>query len=154
MQKWHQRMLNMAIEAATWSKDRSTKVGAALFRDRHLICTGFNGFPRGVDDDVISRHQKPTKYRFTKHAEENAILCAARLGIQTEGAHMIITAHPCCGCMASIIQAGIKRVICPPPWDDPDDTFGFAEAVLMAEEAKVEMLYFDPKAPHFPSRGE
>lgn len=153
MKKWHRRMLNMAVEAASWSKDPNTHVGAVIFRDRQVVSTGFNGFPRGVEDASHRLHDRDVKRRFTKHAEENAILCAADRGAATHGAHIIVTAHPCAGCMGSIIQAGIKRVICPYPWNDDEDIYSFGIAQIMAEEARVELVYFDADS-IVPERGE
>ena len=46
-EKWHRRFLRLAAEIAEFSKDPSTKVGCILVRDRRIISTGYNGFPRG-----------------------------------------------------------------------------------------------------------
>ncbi|MCW8836697.1 MAG: CMP deaminase, partial [Rhodospirillales bacterium] len=76
--KWHVRFLQLAHQIASWSKDRSTKVGAVLVRpDRTPAPYGYNGFPRQVDDDIDDRHSRPDKYDWTEHAERNAIYNAA-----------------------------------------------------------------------------
>ena len=63
--KWDQRFLRLALEIASWSKDESTKVGSVVVGPkREIRSTGYNGIPRGVDDDVAARHERPLKYSF------------------------------------------------------------------------------------------
>lgn len=95
------------------SKDRSTKVGAVALDDAMVIKgSGYNGFPRGVDDYRDERHERPAKYRWTVHAEMNVIAQAARPVL--EGTTLILTSlHPCAICAGMLIQAGVKRVVAP-----------------------------------------
>jgi dCMP deaminase len=111
--KWHRRFVDMAQTVAAWSKDRSTKVGAVIVRERTLLSTGFNGFPVGVNDDVEERHGRPAKYLYTEHAERNAILQAAKFGIRLDGTTMYMNyaPYPCADCTRAVIQSGIKRII-------------------------------------------
>jgi dCMP deaminase len=110
--KWHVRFLRLAHEIASWSKDRSTKVGAVVVRpDRTPGPYGYNGFPRQVNDNVDRRHQRPDKYDWTEHAERNAIYNAARIGTALEGCTMYVTHFPCVDCTRAIIQVGIERVV-------------------------------------------
>ena len=51
-EKWDRRFLDLAAHISTWSKDPSTKVGCVVVgEDREIRSTGFNGFPRGIEDD-------------------------------------------------------------------------------------------------------
>ena len=107
------------------SKDRSTQVGAVVLDDDfNLRISGYNGMPRGVNDDVDSRHERPAKYKWTSHAEENCVAQAARTGTALNGCTILVTSlFPCTGCSRMIIQAGIKRVLAPAKpdnarWDD------------------------------------
>jgi dCMP deaminase len=111
--KWDNRFMSLAREIATWSKDRSTKIGAVLVGpNKEIRSTGYNGFPRMVEDSVEERHQRPTKYFFTEHAERNIIYHAARTGVSTEGCIIYVCGRPpCADCARAIIQAGIKEVI-------------------------------------------
>lgn len=97
------------------SKDRSTKVGCIVIDDDFNIrSSGYNGFPRGVDDDLDYRHERPMKYKFSSHAEENAIAQAARVGVSVKGCTLLLTSlHPCASCARMIIQSGINRVVAP-----------------------------------------
>lgn len=111
---WHEFFIKMAELTAMKSKDRSTKIGAVIVGANHeVLGVGFNGFPRGVDDDVDERHGRPAKYAFTEHAERNAIYNAARNGIRTEGAWMYFNTnpYPCQDCARAVIQAGIAVVV-------------------------------------------
>lgn len=107
---WHDYFMNMAILASSRSKDRSTKVGALIVNDRVIVSTGYNGFPRGVNDDIEERHTRPLKYEYTSHAEENAILNAARIGAKVAGSDIYVTWNPCARCSRAIIQSQIKTV--------------------------------------------
>lgn len=102
--------MGFAQHAALRSKD-STKVGAVLVgRADEVMLTGYNGPPRGVQD-TPDRFERPRKYLFASHAEQNIIAFAARRGICTEGCTLYVTHHPCSACARSIIQAGITRVV-------------------------------------------
>lgn len=109
MTTWHTRGFKLAELVASWSKDPSTKVGAAIIRpDKTIASVGYNGFPRGVNDDPDKYADRPTKYMRTVHAEVNAILSAHS---SVRGCTLYVTPlHPCSNCAAIIIQAGIKEV--------------------------------------------
>jgi len=110
MTTWPAYFMGFAAHAATKSKD-TTKVGCILVGpDRETIGTGFNGLPRGVAD-LPERMERPAKYLWTSHAEENAIATAARNGHRTKGATAYVTHHPCARCARSLIQAGIACVV-------------------------------------------
>lgn len=136
---WDARWLELATLIASWSKDRSTKVGCVVIGGGNQILTGgYNGFPRGVNDDVDDRHERPAKYKWTEHAERNAIYNAARYGIALAGTMIYIPWYPCTDCARGIIQAGIKTVIAvKPDWDDPRWGPDFLISEEMMSEAGV-----------------
>ncbi|WP_245263334.1 deoxycytidylate deaminase [Azorhizobium doebereinerae] len=106
----HEYFMGFAAHAATRSKD-TTKVGAALVGpDGELRLTGYNGPPKGVKD-TPDRFERPRKYLFSSHAEQNVIAFAARQGIRTADCTLYVTHHPCSSCARSIIQAGIVCVV-------------------------------------------
>ncbi|MGD9639398.1 MAG: cytidine/deoxycytidylate deaminase family protein [Alphaproteobacteria bacterium] len=110
--KWHKRFLEAANLFASWSKDRSTKVGAVVVGSKKEIrAIGYNGFPRGVDDDIDARHERPIKYEYTEHAERNAIYNACYTGTSLDGCTIYVTHLPCADCARAIIQSGIKTVV-------------------------------------------
>lgn len=102
----------IAEAAANFSLDRGTKVGAvALDENMNVLCIGYNGFPRGVVHKE-DRFDRPLKYKYTAHAEENLVAQAAYTGTSLKGATVIVTSlFPCTTCTRLLIQAGVKRVI-------------------------------------------
>ena len=109
---WDERFMQLALHIAGWSKDRSTKVGAVIVGDDHILrAIGYNGFPRGVDDEAEDRHERPLKYRWTEHAERNAIYNAARIGVSLDDCTMYVAWFPCMDCARAIVQAGIARLV-------------------------------------------
>jgi len=112
--KWYKYFVEMADLVASKSKDESTKVGAVIIDDDYtVISTGYNGLPRGVNDNDPGRQTRPIKYMFFEHAERNAIYNAARNGHPLKGSTMILNFEPCpcADCTRAVIQSGIKRVV-------------------------------------------
>lgn len=107
--KWLKRLLKMAKEVASWSKDDSTKVGAVITTaDGSPVSWGFNGMPMGINDDVPARLERPIKYKWMCHAERNAMDLAPQ---SLDGCIMFVTFSPCANCAQSIIQRKIKTVV-------------------------------------------
>lgn len=145
---WNDRWMDLAQLVSTWSKDASRKTGAVIVDDRNvLVAVGWNGFPRGVDDDKAERHERPAKYWWTEHAERNAIYDAAAKGISTRDCKIIISWYPCADCARAIIQAGIGIVIAvEPDWDDPKWSADFAVVKQMFAEAGIFSLFLENRA--------
>jgi len=112
--KWNEYFFKMCEFVAQKSKDPNTKVGCVIVGpDKEIRSTGFNGFPRGVKDDVIlvpKRYERPEKYQWTEHSEQNAICAAAKMGTSLDECDIYVTWMPCVTCAKSIIQCGIKNV--------------------------------------------
>lgn len=149
MTDWNVRFVDLARLVGSWSKDRSRKVGAVIAGfNREILSVGYNGFPRGVNDDVEERHQRPAKYLWTEHAERNAIYNAARRGVELEGATIYLPWYPCMDCARAIVQVGISDVVAvEPDWNDP--TFGkdFALVKELFSEADVWVTFVEGEAP-------
>lgn len=112
--KWDVRFLELALHIARWSKDPSTQVGCVVVGpDREVRSTGFNGFPRGIDDSDDRLTDRDLKYPLICHAEENAIMHAARIGVALKDCRAYVTWPPCTRCARSLIQAGVREVIYP-----------------------------------------
>jgi dCMP deaminase len=119
--KWDIRFLELAKHISGWSKDPSTKVGCVVVgEDRETRSTGFNGFPRGISDDIDRLTDRSQKYPLICHAEENAIMHAARIGISLKGSTAFVTWPPCSRCARSLIQAGIKEIVYPEAKEIPE----------------------------------
>ena len=96
------------------SKDKHTQIGAVIVgKDGEIVSTGYNSFPRGLDDGLDFRQERPEKYYWFEHAERNAIYNAARIGVSTKGTTMYLSCGlPCADCARGIINSGIKRIFC------------------------------------------
>lgn len=142
---WHQRFMQMAELVSKWSKDPSTKVGCVLIKERRIISTGFNGFPKGINDDINRLMDREEKYELTIHAETNAIITAAIHGVSTNGCSAYITMHPCSRCAAALINAGIKNVYVK-SWDTVPSRWieNFILSSKLLEEAGVPLVSIDP----------
>ena len=152
--KWHYRFLEMAALIATWSKELNTRVGCVIVDNkRRVIATGYNGFPRGVIDDlevINDPAYRDQKLAMTLHAEENALLVAGR---NAEGCTAYITHPPCSLCMARLIQSGIKRVIYSKLVDDSfKDRWSESvnKSYVMARQSGVELAEFMIDVPREP----
>lgn len=122
--RWNTRFMALAKHIATWSKDPSRRIGAVLVDENsRVIGTGYNGFPKGVEDlherlhpeipDDVCRDCNNIKYKMVAHAELNAILNSPINAIN-RGEKCTLYVYglpPCPDCTKVIIQAGIKHVI-------------------------------------------
>lgn len=146
---WNLRFMKLADHIAQWSKDRSSRVGAVIVVDKNPISMGYNGFPRGCDDDIDERHDRPIKYSWVLHAEENAIVNAARNGQRTLGSDMYVNWFPCSRCAGEIVNAGIKRIFCDkePDWSLND--IWITDQIIAKQkldEGGVEIIYMNFEA--------
>lgn len=138
MTDWDWRFLDLASHVAGWSKDPSTKVGAVIVNDkRQVLGMGYNGFPRGVDDDFHRYEDRETKLMLVAHAERNAL---DNTFTDSEGATLYSTLFPCTDCAKGIIQRGIKRVVTTNPSETQYQRFNCKFSKLMFEEAGVELV--------------
>lgn len=139
---WDSYFMGIARLVAGRSTCLRRSVGAVLVRDKHILATGYNGAPRGLahcaelggcyrDQHGIPSGQRHEVCRGA-HAEQNAIAQAARFGVETDGATLYITNHPCVICAKILINAGIARIVYAEGY--PDE---LAAAIL--EEAKLKL---------------
>ena len=138
--KWDKRLLGLSQTISEWSQDPSTKVGAVIAsEDNRILSVGYNGFPKGVDDDVERYKDRPLKLKLVCHAERNALDNAH---FDVSGATLYSTLFPCNECAKSVIQRGIVRVVTPRP-NMEDNRFNWEEAILMYKEANIKILFID-----------
>ena len=109
--KWDLRFLDLARRISTWSKDPSRQIGAIAVKNRNVIAQGYNGFPRGIDDNERYDNRE-LKYKYVVHAEMNCIYNANYHNQSLKGSTMYIVGLPVCHeCAKGIIQAGVVRVV-------------------------------------------
>lgn len=136
---WDTYFIDIADAVRRKSKDTSTQVGAVIVgHDKQIVSTGFNGFPRGIDETDPARWERPIKYQYVEHAERNAIYNAARTGVSLTGCTLYLVGMgppcvPCTECAKAVIQSGITRVVgkaykpLPESWNDDLE---FASALM------------------------
>jgi len=131
---------------ATCNRGRS---GCVIVKDKRIMTTGYVGAPSGLPhcDDVghdmrkvFDNNGNVTQHCVrTLHAEQNAIIQAARFGIPLEGATLFCKMTPCRTCAMMIINAGIKRVVCEKRYHADED------AIEMFKQAHVKLVIMNDK---------
>lgn len=119
---WDQYFLSIVkVVGERGTCDRG-RAGCVIVKDKRILCTGYAGSPINTQhcDDVghemhtvihADGHESRHCIR-TAHAEQNAIVAAARFGVGLEGGVLYCNMTPCYACAKMIINAGIKRVVC------------------------------------------
>lgn len=136
----------MAITAQVAERATCTrrKIGAVLVKDKRILATGYNGAPSGLlhcDVAGCLREQRAipsgTQHELCRgiHAEQNAVIQAARHGTAIEGSTVYCTHQPCVLCAKILINAGVQRIVYREPYPD-------ALAAEMLDEAGVEVLRY------------
>jgi dCMP deaminase len=145
VQSWDEYFMRLAHHAATRSKDQSTQVGCVIVGpDNEIRSTGYNSFPRGINDHMPERQERPEKYLFFEHAERNSIYNAARCGTPLKGCRIYLPWLPCMDCARGIVQVGIIEVVVEsreplnPRWKDQ-----FGKALTLFSEAGVKVRFLE-----------
>ncbi|MCZ6747349.1 MAG: cytidine/deoxycytidylate deaminase family protein [Acidobacteria bacterium] len=108
---WHDYFMNIARQAATRSTCDRKNVGAVIVRDRTILSTGYNGSIRGMPHcDEVGHLMEGGHCIATIHAETNAILQAAKNGVNINQAEIYTTASPCWNCFKMVVNAGIRCI--------------------------------------------
>jgi len=146
---WDQYFIDITHLVATRSTCLRRQVGALLVKDRNILATGYNGTPSGIThcEDVgclRDRLQVPSGERHELcrglHAEQNAIIQAARHGVNIDGATLYCTTMPCIICTKMLINAGIRRIV----YEE-----GYADQLAreMVAEAQIAVDQFQRQTP-------
>ena len=108
--------VGVAEAFAVHSKNPKRRIGAIILRpDLTFVSAGWNDLARRVAHSA-ERYEQPLKDFYCVHAELNAILNAARIGVSTDRCHMLVTGlAPCANCANAIVQAGIRQIWFPDP---------------------------------------
>lgn len=145
--KWDGRFMALCNHIAQWTEDRNFSVGAVIVGpDLEIRSTGYNGFPRGVNDAEESRYNRKSgeKFFWFEHGERNAIYNAARMGVPINGCTLYVNRFPCSDCARAIIQSGIGRVVCPAkPLNDGALDHSFDVSETMLSEAAMSISLFN-----------
>jgi len=108
---WKDYFMNIAREVATRSTCERKHVGAVIVREKTILSTGYNGSIKGLPHcDEVGCEMVDGHCVRTTHAEANAIVQAAKNGIQINQSEIYVTASPCYDCFKLIANAGIKII--------------------------------------------
>ncbi|MBR2700275.1 MAG: cytidine/deoxycytidylate deaminase family protein [Clostridia bacterium] len=123
MDKWDRRFMELAGVIAGWAScyKQNRKIGAVIVKNKRIVTTGYNGAPAGIrtcverGECLREKLGIPSGTRheicYAVHAEQNAIIQAARLGSSIDGATLYCTHQPCVLCAKMIVNSGIRRVV-------------------------------------------
>ena len=148
--KWDRRFMEMAQLISTWAScyQADRKIGAVIVKDKRIMTTGYNGAPAGVRTCVERGEclrkklgvESGTRQElcYAVHAEQNAIIQAAKLGVSIDGATLYCTHQPCILCAKMIVNAGIRRVVYEHGYPDPFSLEILSEAGVVVERFEVE----------------
>lgn len=143
---WDQYFMDITRLVATRSTCMRRQVGAVLVKDRNILATGYNGVPSGIShcESTGCLREKlnvPSGERHELcrglHAEQNAIIQAARHGINIDGSTLYCTTMPCIICTKMLINAGITKVV----YGE-----GYADELAreMISETGIAVVHFSP----------
>ncbi len=123
MDKWDARFMELAEVISGWAScyQPDRKIGAVIVKNKRIVTTGYNGAPAGIKTcmergECLRKKMgiaSGTKHEvcYAIHAEQNAIIQAAKLGSSIEGATLYCTHQPCVICAKMIVNSGISRVV-------------------------------------------
>jgi dCMP deaminase len=146
MDKWDKRFMEMAHVIAGWTSCYmpGRSIGCVIVKDKRIMTTGYNGAPAGLktckERGVCMRRQlgiqsgTRAELCYAIHAEQNAIIQAAKLGVSIDGGTLYCTHQPCSVCAKMIINAGISRVVYQEGYPDAFSLEIFAEAGVRLEQ--------------------
>lgn len=115
-------------------------VGATIVKDNRIIAGGYNGSVAGeVHCSEEGCYIESGHCIRTIHAEMNAVLQCAKMGVSTEGAEIYVTHFPCINCTKSIIQAGISKIY----YAEDYKNHSYAIELLLKSGIQAEKIPFD-----------
>ena len=147
MDKWDDRFMEMAQVISGWTScyRKGRAIGCVIVKDKRIMTTGYNGAPAGLrtcrerGECLRDKLGIPSGTRaevcYAIHAEQNAIIQAAKLGVNIDGATLYCTHQPCSVCAKMIINAGIKRV-------DYREGYPDAFSLELLHEGKVQLEHY------------
>lgn len=133
----------MAITDQVGQRSTCTRrhIGAVLVKDKRILATGYNGVPSGLkhcSEAGCLREKRGipsgTQHELCRgiHAEQNAVIQAAKHGIAIDGATVYCTHQPCVLCAKILINSGIREIVYREPYPDDLATEMLAEAGVVA----------------------
>ena len=108
---WDTYFMRIAQVVSSRSTCPRKYVGSVIVRDKTILSTGYNGSIRGMPHCSDEGHMMEDGHCVaTIHAETNAIIQAAKNGVNIDGATIYVTASPCWNCFKQIANVGLRRI--------------------------------------------
>ena len=148
------RIMTLIVdEIATWSKHPGRKLGAVITgTGGGFRALGFNGLPRGMDDQDERYRVNPLKSEFTICAERNALRNARMVGTDVTGAWLHVCWCPCEKCAIAIVESGIARVYAvASDMETAHPRWGMSRSLDILREGGVQLVWHDPDDPRYRS---
>ena len=147
MNKWDKRFMEMARLVSTWGRcfQACREVGAVIVKDKRVVTTGYNGAPQGIrtckerGECLRRRLNIPSGTRteicYAIHAEQNAVIQAAKLGVSIDGGTCYCTHQPCSVCARILDNAGSQRI-------EYEQGYPDAFSLEILNEADIELVRY------------
>ena len=145
MDKWDARFMEMAWVISKWAScfQPNRRIGCVIVKNKRIVTTGYNGAPAGIRTCVERGEclrkkigvESGTRAElcYAVHAEQNAIIQAAKLGVNIDGSTLYCTHQPCILCAKMIVNAGVVRVVYHSGYPDDFALDIFKEAGVLVE---------------------
>lgn len=150
---WDEYFMEIAQAVAKRATCERGRSGCVIARDKQIIVTGYVGSPKGLPHcDEVGHQMKTVTHEDgstsqhctrTAHAEQNAIVQAAKLGNAINGATLYCKMTPCATCAKMIINAGITRVVCEKKYH------AGTESEEMFKQAGIKLEYFNEEVEEY-----
>lgn len=144
---WDEYFMDITRAVGTRATCDRGRSGCVIARDKQILVTGYVGSPKGLPHcDEVGHQMKTTTHEDghqtqhcvrTTHAEQNAIVQAAKLGIAIDKGVLYCKMTPCPVCAKMIINAGITRIVCEKRYH------AGGESEEMFRQVGIELQYFD-----------
>ena len=143
----HRYFMGIALAVRERADCTGNRVGAVIVLDRRIVSTGYNGTPENMPNcseggchRCANRDTYPSGTGYDLcicvHAEQNALLAAARFGIAVQGSTLYSTMRPCFGCTKEMLQAGVREVYYLHDW-----SWGSLDAEKRAEYERLQARF-------------
>jgi dCMP deaminase len=141
--EWDEYFMQVADVVSRRSTCIRRNIGAVIVKDKRILSTGYNGAPSGLPHctqmgclrkELGVPSGERTEICRGLHAEQNALIQAAKYGISVEGSTIYSTAEPCSMCAKMLINAGITRVVYRDPYPDELSRRLFKESEMTVEQ--------------------
>jgi len=142
---WDQYFMEMALHVGSRSTCLRRSVGAVIVKEKRVLSTGYNGAPAGFEHCLevgCLRDQMKVpsgeKHELCRgiHAEQNAVVQAARFGVMIKDSTIYTTTFPCVICAKILINAGILKIVYLGDYKD------WLSEKMLTEESEIELVAY------------